>query len=158
MDEAGESVKISLCEDIHPDASFYYRCQFKIYREPYLIWDKDTWRAILAVCAVYSISVDGKYAGDILLEDRGKGTKYIVDFSLLPEYQRKGIGRTVLERVKQMGKRLTAVTRKETIQFFLKAGFTLKRRIIDYYDAGVDGYYIVFLRKTMEKGCGVKKV
>ena len=158
MDEVGESVKISLREDLHPDASFYYHCQFKIYREPYLIWGKDTWSAILAVCAVYSILVDGKYAGDILLEDRGKGTKYIVDFSLLPEYQRMGIGRAVLERVKKMGKRLTAVTRNETIQFFLKSGFALKRRIKDYYDTGVDGYYIVFLGKTTEEGCVVEKV
>ena len=157
MDEVGESVNISLRQDLHPDSNFYYQCQFKIYREPYLIWDKGTWSAILAVCAVYSIVADGEYAGDILLEDRGKGTKYIVDFSLLPEYQRKGIGRAILERVKKMGKRLTAVTRKETVQFFLKSGFTLKRRIRDYYDAGVDGYYIVFVRKTTEKGCVVEK-
>ncbi len=158
MDEVGESVKISLREDLHPDAEFYYHYQFKIYREPYLIWSKDTWSAILAVCAVYSIVVDGRYAGDILLEDRGKGTKYIVDFSLLPEYQRVGIGKAVLERVKKMGKRLTAVTRKETIQFFLKSGFTLKRRIRDYYDTGVDGYYIVLLGKTTEEGCVVEIV
>lgn len=158
MDEVGESVKISLREDFHPDPEFYYHCQFKIYREPYLIWGKDTWSAILAGCAVYSILVDGRYAGDILLEDRGKGTKYIVDFSLLPEYQRMGIGRAVLERAKKMGKRLTAVTRNETIQFFLKSGFALKRRIRDYYDAGVDGYYIVLLGKTTEEGCVAEKV
>jgi GNAT superfamily N-acetyltransferase len=152
------SVKVSLREDHHPDAKFYYHSQFKIYQEPYLIWDEDTWSAILAVCAVYSIVVDGKYAGDILLEERRRGAKYIVDFSLLPDYQRMGIGRAVLERIKGMGKRLTAVTRKETIQFFLKCGFALKRRIKDYYDVGVDGYYIVFPGKTTETGCALENV
>jgi ribosomal protein S18 acetylase RimI-like enzyme len=151
-DGVGENVKVALREDLHPDVSFYYDCQFKIYREPYLIWDKDTWSALLAICAVYSIVVDGNYAGDILLEDRGKGTKYIVDFGLLPEYQRMGIGRVVLGQIKKMGKRLTAVTRKETIQFFLKSGFALNRRMKDYYDAGVDGYYIVFPGKPTEAG------
>jgi ribosomal protein S18 acetylase RimI-like enzyme len=158
MDEVGKSVRISLREDLHPNAKCYYRYQFKIYREPYLIWDEDTWSAILAVCVVYSILVDGKYAGDILLEDRGKGTSCIVDFSLLPEYQRMGIGRAVLEQVKKMGKRLTAVTRKETIRFFLKCGFALKRRTKDYYDTGVDGYSIVCPGKTTEEGCVTEKV
>jgi GNAT superfamily N-acetyltransferase len=158
VDEVGENVKISLREDLHPDTEFYYHSQFKIYREPYLIWSKDTWSALLAVCAVYSIVADGEYAGDILLEERRRGTKYIVDFSLLPDYQRMGIGRAVLERIKKMGKRLTAVTRKETIQFFLKCGFGLKRRIKDYYDVGVDGYYIVFPGKTMEAGCVTEDV
>jgi len=151
-------VNISLREEFHPDASFYYHFQFKVYEAPYLIWDEDTWSSILAICAVYSIMVDGKYAGDILLEERRKGTKYIVDFSLLPEYQRMGIGRVVLERIKRMGKRLTAVTRKETIRFFLKCGFSLKRRMKDYYDVGVDGYYIVFAGKTIETGCVVRNV
>jgi GNAT superfamily N-acetyltransferase len=158
MDGVGVSVKISLREDHHPDAKFYYHSQFKIYQEPYLIWEEDTWSAILAVCAVYSIVVDGKYAGDILLEERRKGTRYIADFSLLPDYQRMGIGRAVLERIKKMGRRLTAVTRKETIQFFLKCGFALKRRIRDYYDVGVDGYYIVFPGKTTEAGRSVEDV
>jgi len=144
-------VRISLREDLHPNASFYFHCQFNIYVDPYLIWDEDTWSALLAACAVYDIVVDGKYAGDILLENRGKGTKYIVDFSLLPEYQRMGIGKAVLELVKKMGKRLTAVTRGETLQFFLKCGFALKKRRKDYYDAEVDGYYIVFHRETGEK-------
>jgi hypothetical protein len=36
------------------------------------------------------------------------------------------------------------VTRKETLPFFLKSGFALKRRIRNYYDAGVDGFYVVF--------------
>ena len=158
MDEVGENVKLSLREDLHPDTEFYYHSQFKIYQEPYLIWDEDTWSSILANCAVYSIVVDGKYAGDILLEERRKGTTYIVDFSLLPDYQRMGIGRAVLERIKRMGKRLTAVTRKETVHFFLKCGFSLKRRIKDYYDVGVDGYSIVFAGKTTEAGSVVDNV
>jgi hypothetical protein len=43
-----------------------------------------------------------------------------------------------------MGKALTAITRKETLNFFLKSGFVLKKMIRNYYDAGVDGYLIVF--------------
>ena len=137
-------MKISLREDLNPDTDFYYRQQFLIYHHPYLIWDRETWEIVLATCAVYRISVNGKYAGDVILEDRGKGTKYIVDFSLLPEYQGKGVGKTVLEKIKKMGRKITAVTRKETLDFFLKSGFGLERTIKNYYHPGTDGYYISY--------------
>ena len=90
------------------------------------------------------IEVNGKYAGDVILEDRGRGTKSIVDLSILPEYQRKGIGKVVLEQAKEMGRKLTAVTRRETLDFFLKSGFVLTKRIKNYYQSGVDGYSIAF--------------
>jgi GNAT superfamily N-acetyltransferase len=135
---------ITLQEDFTPDVDFYYRQQFKIYHEPYLIWDWETWEIILATCKTYRVEVDGKYAGDVILEGKPKGTRYIVDFSLLPDYQGKGIGKTVMEEVKKMAKRLTAITRKEKLPFFLKCGFTLKKTVKDYYDSGVDGYHIVF--------------
>ena len=137
-------MEITLREDLDPDIDFYYQYQFKIYHEPYLIWDRYTWKRVLATCTVYRIEVDGKYAGDVLLEGKGRDTKPIVDFSILPEYQGKGIGKDVLEQVKKMGIRLTAVTRKETLNFFLKSGFVLKKRMRNYYDPGVDGYSITF--------------
>jgi ribosomal protein S18 acetylase RimI-like enzyme len=137
-------MKITLQEDLHPDIEFYYQNQFRIYHEPFLIWDRDIWETVLATCRVYRIEVDGEVAGDVLLEDEEKGTKSIVDFSLLPEYQGKGIGKAVLEQVKKMGARLTAVTRKETLAFFSKSGFVIKRRVKNYYAPGVDGYFIVF--------------
>jgi GNAT superfamily N-acetyltransferase len=137
-------MKITLQEDLHPDIDFYYQNQFKIYHEPYLIWDRDIWETVLTTCGVYRIEVDGEYAGDVLLEDEGKGTKSMVDFSLLPEYQGKGIGKAVLERVKKMVTRLTAVTRKETLNFFLNSDFVVKKRIKDYYAPGVDGFLIFF--------------
>ncbi len=136
-------MKIELREDPEPDVAFYYDHQFKIYREPYLIWDRETWRSIFATCRVYRIEVNGAYAGDIILDQRGRGTAYIVDFSILPRYQRRGGGRAVLEAIRPKEKRLTAVTRKETLPFFLKCGFVLKKSIKDYYDTGVDGYYVV---------------
>jgi len=137
-------VKVELREDLEPDVEFYYDHQFNIYREPYLIWDRETWRSILVTCRVYRIEVNGAYAGDIILDQKGRGTTYIVDFSILPPYQRQGIGGAVLEIMRAKEKRLTAVTRKETLPFFLKSGFALKRRIRNYYDAGVDGFYVVF--------------
>jgi GNAT superfamily N-acetyltransferase len=139
-----EEMKTTLREDDHPETDFYYAQQFRIYHEPYLIWDRDTWEAVLTTCAVFRIEVNGEYAGDAIIEDRGRGTKYIVDFSILPEYQEKGIGKQALEQVKKMGKRLTAVTRKEKLGFFLKCEFTLKRTIRHYYDPGINGYYIVW--------------
>jgi GNAT superfamily N-acetyltransferase len=135
---------ITLQEDVAPEVDFYFRQQFRIYHEPYLIWDWETWSMVLATCTVYRVEVDGIYAGDVILEGKPKGTRYIVDFSLLPEYQGKGIGKTVLEEVKKMAKRLTAITRKEKLPFFLKCGFTLRKTVKDYYDSGVDGYHIVF--------------
>ena len=155
-------MKVTLREDLDRDIDFYYDHQFEIYHEPYLIWDKETWETVLTTCQVYRIEVtpalrartgaftgyglNERYAGDVVLEDRGKDTKYIVDFSILPEYQGKGIGRAVLEQVKKMGKKLKAVTRKETLDFFLKSGFDLKKTIKNYYHPGVDGYYIIFWR------------
>jgi GNAT superfamily N-acetyltransferase len=89
-------MKIKLREDLAPDPDFYYHQQFKIYHEPYLIWDKETWEMALSACSVYQIEADGRYAGDLLLEDQRKGTKDILDFSLLPEYQGKGFGKAVV--------------------------------------------------------------
>jgi ribosomal protein S18 acetylase RimI-like enzyme len=140
-------MKAVLREDTHPDPKFYYHQQFEIYHEPYLIWDKETWETILATCDVYRIEIDGRCGGDVILEDRGKGIKYIVDFGILPDYQGKGVGKSVLENVKKMTDKLTAVTRKETLHFFLKSGFVLRKTLKDYYQTGVDGYYIVFERK-----------
>jgi GNAT superfamily N-acetyltransferase len=147
-------MKITLREDLDPDSNFYYYQQFKIYHEPYLIWDRETWEVVLTTCDVYRVEVDGKYAGDIILEGKGMGAKYIVDFSLLPDYQRKGIGKVVLEKVKRIGKNLAAVTRKETLNFFLKSGFILRRTMKNYYSPGVEGYYIIFTgarRESNEK-------
>jgi GNAT superfamily N-acetyltransferase len=140
-------MKITLREDHNPSTDFYYHNQFKIYHEAYLIWDRDTWKTIITTCEVYQIEVDEQYAGDVILEDRGKGTKSIVDFGILPEYQGKGIGKAALEQVKKMGKKLTGITRKETLNFFLKSGFVLKKKIKNYYQSGVYGYYITFSEK-----------
>jgi len=137
-------MEIMLRVDLDPDIDFYYQYQFKIYHEPYLIWDRHTWKTVLTTCTVYRIEVDGKYAGDVLLEGRRRASKSIVDLSILPEYQGKGIGKDVLEQVKKMGIKLTAVTRNETLNFFLKSGFVLKKRMRNYYDPGVDGYSITF--------------
>jgi GNAT superfamily N-acetyltransferase len=139
-------MEIILREDLDPDPEFYFQHQFAIYHEPYLIWDRETWEMVLRSCAVYQVEADGNYAGDVILEGKSLGIQYIVDFSLLPEYQGKGIGKAVLEEVKAMAPKLTAVTRKEKLPFFLKCGFTLRRTIKDYYDSGVDGYFIGFRR------------
>ncbi len=140
-------MKVELRQDSRPDPDFYFQQQFNIYHEPYLIWDVETWKAILSSCTVYRVEVDSTYAGDIILEDRKRGTSYIVDLSLLPEYQGKGIGRAVLEELKKMGKRLTAVTRRETLPFFIKCGFVLTRSVRNYYAPGVDGYIIRYHEK-----------
>jgi len=136
-------MRIALREDLDPDIDFYYYQQFKIYHEPYLIWDRETWEAVLTTCEVYRIEVNGKCTGDLIMERMGKGEAYIVDFSLLPEHQGKGIGKAALEKAKNMGKKLLAVTRKETLNFFLNSGFVLRKRLKNYYDSGVDGYYII---------------
>jgi GNAT superfamily N-acetyltransferase len=136
--------KVTLREDVDPDPDFYYHQQFNIYHEPYLIWDRDTWDALLTTCGVYRVEIDGRYGGDVLLEDRGRGAKYIVDFSILPEHQGKGLGKAILEQVKTKGEKLTAVTRRETLHFFLKSGFVLRKTIKNYYHPGVDGYCLSF--------------
>jgi len=105
-------MKIVLEEDSTPDLDFYYQSQFKIYHDSYLICDKETWKIVFITWTVYRIQVDGKYAGDIIFH-RKSDTTYILDFSILPEYQRKGIGKAVLEQVKKMGKKVTAITGKK---------------------------------------------
>ena len=139
-------MKTVLEEDFAPDLDFYYQNQFKIYHDDYLIWGKETWEIVFITGTVYRIEVDGKYAGDIIFQ-RKRDATYILDFSILPEYQGKGIGKAVLEQVKKMGKKVTAVTRKETLNFFLKSGFVLKKVIKNYYAHSVDGCYIIFEKK-----------
>ncbi len=142
------SMKVTLREDTNPDREFYYSQQFKIYHEPYLIWDRETWETVLATCDVYRIEIDGRDGGDVILEDRGKGAKYIVDFSVLPDSQGMGVGRCALEYMKKMTEKLTAVTREETLPFFLKSGFVLRKTIKNYYQRGVNGFYIVFEKRS----------
>jgi hypothetical protein len=89
-------MEIILREDFDPDPEFYFHHQFAIYHEPYLIWDRDIWEMVLATCPVYQVEADGNYAGDVILEGKPKGTVYIVDFSLLPEYQGKGDRKSVV--------------------------------------------------------------
>jgi ribosomal protein S18 acetylase RimI-like enzyme len=137
-------MEIRLRRDTDPEVDFYYRHQFEIYHEPYLIWDRETWKIALERCAVYRIEVDGDCAGDVLLEGEGRGARSIVDLGLLPEYRGRGIGKAVFKQIKGMNITLTAVTRKETLDFFLKSGFVLKGRIRNYYAPGVDGYSISF--------------
>ena len=137
-------MEIRVRADPEPDIDLLYHHQFEIYREAYLIWDRETWEEIAAVCDVYRIEVDGEYAGDIIFESRGKGGRYIVDLSILPRYQGKGVGKRVLELIKRREGRITAVTRKETLDFFLKSGFVQKRRMKSYYSPGVDGYYLEY--------------
>ena len=137
-------MKVTLKEDRDPDIDFYYDQQFQIYQKPYLIWDRETWEEVFNTCDAYHIEVDGKCAGDVILEDKGKGAKTIVDFSILPRFQGRGIGKEALEEVKKKGRKFGAVTRRETLDFFLKSGFILKRTIRDYYSPGVDGYDITF--------------
>ena len=146
-----DKMEIVLREDVDPDTEFYYLHQFKIYHDSYLIWDRETWEIVLTTCTVYRIEVDGEYAGDVIFEDRGKGSRSIIDFSVLPEYQGRGVGREVLEQVKEMGEELTAVTRRETLDFFLKCGFVVKKLIKDYYHPGVDGYTIVAMEERKSK-------
>jgi GNAT superfamily N-acetyltransferase len=147
LKKTGSGMEITLREDLDPDPEFYFRHQFAIYHQPYLIWDRETWEMVLATCVVYRVEVDGNYAGDVILEGKFQGIQYIVNFNLLPEYQGKGIGKAVLEEVKAIAPKLTAVTREEKLPFFLKSGFALRRTIKDYYDSGVDGYFIVFRKK-----------
>lgn len=157
-------MKVTLREDTHPDPDFYYRQQFAIYHEPYLIWDRETWETVLTTCEVYCIEIDGRCGGDVILEDRGKGIKYIVDLSILPDDQGKGIGRSALEQIKRMAEKLTAVTRKETLDFFVQSGFVLRKTLRNYYHPGVDGCLIVFEGRPQKqrhnlsiKGCRISQ-
>ena len=138
-------MKISLQRDLDPDLDYYYSFQFRIYDKSYLLWDKDLWDMILSTGAVFRVLADGENVGDLILEEKGKGTLYITDLSILPEYQRNGVGKAVIEEIKKMGRKITAVTRKETLDFFLKCGFRLIKTIKNYYYPGVQGYYITFL-------------
>ena len=85
----------------------------------------------------------------------GKGAKYIVDFSVLPDYQGMGVGRCAIEHIKKMTEKLTAVTRKEILPFFLKSGFVLRKALRNYYDPGVDGFYIIFERNLRKRGLNI---
>ena len=63
------------------------------------------------------------------------------------------IGKAVFEQVNKMGKKFTAVTGKETLDFFLKSGFVLKKTIKNYYAHSVDGYYITLTEVRNDQDC-----
>jgi len=135
-------MEIALRKETHPDADFYYRCQFEIFDEPCLIWSRDRWAVTLSSADVYRIEVAGTHAGHVLLEDRGEGRTYIADLSLFPAFRGRGIGRGVLKELKERAVKLTAFTRKDTLPFFLKQGFVLRRTMKNYFSPGVDRYYV----------------
>ncbi len=135
-------MKIRLREDLKPDVDRYYELQFRIYTESYLFWDRDFWEVLLNSSTVFRIEVNGEDAGDVLFERRGADAIYIVDFSLLPEYRGKGVGSAVLKQLKNRWRKVTAMTRREVLGFFLNSGFLLKKTINDYYAPGVHGYYV----------------
>ena len=135
-------MEIALRKEIHPDANFYYRRQFEIFDKPDLIWSRNRWASTLLRSDVHRIEVDGAYAGHIILESRPKGRRYVADLSLLPGYRGRGIGREVLKELKERTGKLTAFTRKETLPFFLKQGFVVRRTMKDYFSPGVDRYYV----------------
>lgn len=135
-------MEIELRKEIRPDADFYYRRQFEIFDEPCLIWSRDRWLKTLSRSDVHRIEVDGAYAGHVILEGRRRSRTYIADLSLLPAYRGKGIGREVLKQLEERTGKLSAFTRKETLPFFLKQGFVLRRTMKDYFAAGVDRYYV----------------
>ncbi len=137
-------MELTLREDPKPDPEFYFHQQFRIFDELYLLWDRETWLEVLGTCTVYRIEIDRECVGDIIWEDRPKSVKYVLDFSILPTYQGQGVGKAVLEEIKKMGGRIAAITRRETLGFFLKCGFVVRRRIKNYYHPHVDGYYISF--------------
>jgi len=135
-------MEITLRRVNNPDPDFYYRHQFEVYHEPYLIWERETWVVTLARSDVYCIEVDGRYSGDAILEDRRKGKKYLADFNILPEFQGRGVGKTALERLKNTGDRLTAFTRRDTLGFFMNCGFIVRRTMTGYFFPGIDRYYV----------------
>jgi len=142
------AMRIILRKEVDPDPDFYCTRQFQIYREPSLIWSRRTWERIVTTCDVYRIEIDGQDAGEIILENRRNGITYVADFGLLPEYRAIGVGRAVLEKVRERSQKLSAFTRKETLGFFLKSGFIVKRTMKDYFSPGSNRYYLESAPRT----------
>jgi len=90
--------------------------------------------AVLTTCTVYRIEVDGNMP-EMSIRGQGRGTKSIVDLSILPEYQGKGIGKAVLEQSRRWYKTYSRHP-KGNAQFFLEIRVRSKEEDGNYYDPG----------------------
>ena len=91
------------------------------------------------------------------------GSVHIVDFAVLPAYQRAGVGRTMAEKLKA---KLTPVTRDRIIlhvrerglgaQLFFRAmGFVATGTVRDFYsDTGEDAYLFLYVTHANINGRG----
>lgn len=77
---------------------------------------------------VLGASMNNRFLGIIVLENNGDDELVILDIAILKSIQRQGIGRTLIEYVKEtyQPKCITAETDDDAIDFYRKIGFEVK--------------------------------
>lgn len=95
---------------------------------------KDEWRRrfeteIAVEERVYIAEVDGRIAGFLAVKDRGGGQGYLHEIFVAPEFQRRGVGSTLMGLAKALapaGLRLHTLQRNtQAAAFYARHGFTV---------------------------------
>lgn len=70
---------------------------------------------------------------------------YILFLAIAPEHRRQGFGERLIAQVADNHRRVTCharTTNERALAFYEDLGFTIKRRIDNYYEDGGDAYYL----------------
>lgn len=110
----------------------YYDLRYKVLREPWGIQrgtEKDDYEPI----SKHYMAVDdatGKIVGVVKLMEKEPGLGWFSHMAVSPEYQKKGIGKLLLDMIEQEAKRegyriIGCQARLNTTVFFEKAGYQI---------------------------------
>ena len=99
------------------------------HHEPKEEWRRRFETEVAAEERVYVAEVDGRIAGFLAVKDRGGGQGYLHEIFVVPEFQRRGIGTTLMALAKELapaGLRLHTLQRNtQAAGFYERHGFTV---------------------------------
>lgn len=134
------------------DFKAYYDLRYRVLREPWGLQkgtEKDDYEPI----SHHFMAVDdssGKIVGVVKLFEKEPGVAWFSHMAVIPEYQKKGIGKLLLKFIEDEAKKegykiLGCMARLNTTEFFEKAGYKIN---------GLPTHYIgttqtVWMEKTL---------
>jgi len=104
--------------------------------------DKREWRDAIQKGKVFMIKRGGELVGNASYEHQGDGVYYISGLAIMPDFQRMGIGREVLEKILgdlKDAKKIELVTHPDNapaLALYQKSGFKIESRRENYFGDG----------------------
>jgi ribosomal protein S18 acetylase RimI-like enzyme len=100
------------------------------------------WEEVMQDGLVYILEKEGRIIGNVTYEIKSQDHVYISGLLILPEFQRKGLGKEVMQNILQeIGNvtRIDLVTHPDNlkaIHLYKSFGFTIESRKENYFDDG----------------------